>query len=150
MNFNSLVKMYIYFFGLKFWWKDCWIIKFFIKFVICRLLDSPFQRPLRQVLRACVVDGVGRGAHWSAPSGASGPREPPVASATENVNHISNNARSTITLCCMVTSLRTPTRNTQPSPRFHGAAALYCTYRKTRWTVSSPLKELSTSTLSSG
>lgn len=46
-------------------------------------MSLPFQRPLRQVSRACGGDAVGRAVRSSAPDVSSGPKVPPVESATE-------------------------------------------------------------------
>jgi hypothetical protein len=42
----------------------------------------PFQTPLRRAWRACEGGAVERAARWSAPDVSSGPRVPPVESAT--------------------------------------------------------------------
>lgn len=45
-------------------------------------MSLPFRRPLRRVSRACGGDAVGRAGRSSAPDVSSGPRAPPVESAT--------------------------------------------------------------------
>lgn len=45
-------------------------------------MSLPFRRPLRRAWRACEGDAVGRAVRWSAPDVSSGPRAPPVESAT--------------------------------------------------------------------
>lgn len=45
-------------------------------------MSLPFRTPLRRVSRACGGDAVGRAGRSSAPDVSSGPRAPPVESAT--------------------------------------------------------------------